>query len=72
MVPNKGAFKYTIGLLDIFGFENFADGVNSLEQLCINFTNEKLQSLYLSFVFEKEKAFFKEEGKKPEWIATTL
>ena len=34
-----------VGLLDIYGFEIL--DINSLEQLCINFANEKLQQLYV-------------------------
>lgn len=54
------AFERAIGVLDIFGFENLRS--NSLEQLCINVANERLQTFFNERVFAWQARELEAEG----------
>ncbi|XP_055964932.1 unconventional myosin-X isoform X1 [Sorex fumeus] len=58
-IKGKEDFK-SIGILDIFGFENFE--VNHFEQFNINYANEKLQEYFNKHIFSLEQLEYSREG----------
>merc|ERR1712137_904436 len=49
-----------MGTLDIYGFECLE--TNSLEQLCINLANERLQQFFVEMVLDTEQKLYEREG----------
>ena len=71
--PKRSSYKPLvptgfIGVLDIYGFENFDN--NGFEQLLINYANEKLQRHFNRHLFEVEQSLYSSEGV--DWTYITF
>jgi len=67
---SSAAPRRCISILDIYGFEHF--GVNSFEQLCINYANERLQQQFSRHLFTLEQQEYEQEAlegwERVEWV----
>ncbi|XP_057677639.1 unconventional myosin-XIX isoform X3 [Corythoichthys intestinalis] len=57
---DKSTWCNFIGVLDVYGFECFQS--NNLEQLCINYANEKLQQHFVSHYLRAQQEEYVSEG----------
>nr|XP_057942907.1 unconventional myosin-XIX isoform X2 [Doryrhamphus excisus] len=57
---HESAWCNFIGVLDVYGFECFQ--INNLEQLCINYANEKLQQHFVTHYLRAQQEEYVSEG----------
>lgn len=60
MCADNSKWSNFIGLLDVYGFECFL--LNNLEQLCINYANEKLQQHFVAHYLKAQQEEYVAEG----------
>lgn len=66
MCTGTSVWSNFIGVLDVYGFECFQK--NNLEQLCINYANEKLQQHFVGHYLKAQQEEYVSEGLKWSFV----